>query len=100
MELHSKSHSLSLLVLSLLYEWQSTETIGGKGRWKYEASFYRHLKKLDPGMSKVYHEPAAGQQSASERDPLPVACNIISDAGRSQSILTIKMIVVWSHVPS
>lgn len=97
MELHSKPHSLSFLFLSLLYYWQNISAIGGKGTWKYETSFYQHLKKLDPRTSKVYQEPA-GQWSASERDPLPVACNIISDTGRSQSILTIKMIVVW--VPS
>lgn len=100
MELHSKPHSLTFLFLSLFYCcWLRTGAIGGKGTWKYETSFYRHLKKLDPGMSKVYQEPA-GQWSVSERDPLLVACNIISDTGRSQSILTIKMIVEWSHVPS
>lgn len=72
MELHSKPHASSILFLSLLYYWQSREAIGGKGTRKYETSFYQHLKKLDPGTSKVYQEPA-GQWSASERDPLPVA---------------------------
>lgn len=76
-------HSLFFLFLSLPYYRLGIEAIGGKGTWKYETSFYQHLKKQDPGMSKVYQEPA-GQWSASERDPLPEACNIISNTGRSQ----------------
>lgn len=98
MELHFMPHSLFFLFLSLLYSWQSIRAIGGKGTWKHDTSFYQHLTKLDPGTFKVYQEPA-GQRSGSERDPLPVACNIISDTGRSQSILTIKMIVVWAQIP-